>query len=148
MIKILPFFFILAFCLTACSDEECITGGIEIRDIEDFGCGNTAFSMEVNTSNEFELIRNQDEFEMLVASNCSPDINWQEFDLIAGQRSFDRGVDSVVKSLVRDCLNNQVILRITFNLNDTTEAVTISFNTLIPKLSNDQLIFVEFIINE
>ena len=148
MNKILPFFFVLVCCLVACTDEECMTGGIDIKDIESFGCGSSAFDMQVNTSNEFELIRNQDEFEMLVAANCSPDINWQEYDLIAGQRSFNRGVDSVVKSLVRDCLNNQVILRITFTLNDATEAVTIPFNTLIPKLSNDQLIFVEFIVNE
>lgn len=136
----------LTLLLASCSDDEtCTTGEVMTMNLEDLGCVNTPYQMTVSSSNEFELIRSQEHFDNFITGSCKPVIDWQQYDLIAGMRSLSHGIASIDKSLVMDCLNNRLVLRITFNLNATTEAPRLSFHALIPKLSGNETIFVELI---
>ena len=62
---------------TGCSDDaNCTSGQVDISDLEDFGCTNSAFTVTVMTLNEFELIRNQDDFDLHIDAKCDPTIDW------------------------------------------------------------------------
>ena len=135
----------LAFFVACSDDEPCITGEVQFKNLEDLGCVNTPFQMTVTTDQEFELIRSQEDFDARIGGTCRPDIDWQGYDLIAGMKGLTNGIASIEKSLVKDCLNNRLVLRITFNLNATTIAPMVSFHALIPKIGNNEIIFVELI---
>lgn len=145
---ILKLILIITIFMGSCAEDDCQSGSIDIKELDEFGCLNAQLTMMVDSPNEFDLIRSQDEYNQLVSGTCEPQINWQEYDLIAGRISFDKTVDSVSKRLTKDCFNNQLTLRIEFNLSDMEIPTAINFHALIPKLSNEETIFVEFIINE
>ncbi len=145
-IIILLFAMLSAF---GCSDnDECSSGSLDILDLEDFGCSNPPFNITVATLNEFELIRNQEDYDFHVTGRCAPQINWQEYDLIAGTALLPKGLDSIDKSLIMDCSNNTLKLTFRIKLNLTQVAPSITFNAIIPKLKNEQDFFVEVLMIE
>ncbi len=137
----------VAFLVLSCGeDNACMTGEVSIKNLEDLGCFNTPFQMTVSTDKEFELIRSQEDFDLRIGGSCSPEVDWTSYDLVAGMKGLTNGLASINKSLVMDCHNNRLVLRITFNLNATTIAPIVSFHALIPKLRADESIFVELIV--
>lgn len=132
---------------TGCSDDaNCTSGQVDISDLEDFGCTNSAFTVTVMTLNEFELIRNQDDFDLHIDAKCDPTIDWVEHDLIAGMIQLPNGLVSIEKDLVRNCDTNELTLLVNVKTNITQVAPMVSFNTIMPKLKDEETLLVDFII--
>lgn len=133
---------------TGCSDNaDCSSGEIAVMDLEDFGCTNPAFTVTVMTLNEFELIRNQEDFDLHIAAKCQPNIDWVEHDLIAGMIELPNGFTSIEKTLIRNCSANELTLQINVKTNLTQVAPVVSFNAIIPKLRDEEALFVDFVIS-
>lgn len=142
MKKVYSFALCLISCVviicSGCSDDSCVSGPIQISDLEDFGCTNTALTLSVATLNDFELIRNQEDYDFHIDAKCTPMIDWDAYDLIAGMARLSNGLSSINKDLRMDCSNNKLILSIEIKTNLTTIAPEVSYNALIPKLADDQ----------
>ncbi len=139
---------IMIITSTGCSDDgDCSSGEVEVMDLADFGCSNPAFTVTVMTLNEFELIRDQEDFDLHVVAKCVPEIDWVEHDLIAGMIELPNGFTSIDKALIRNCGANELTLQINVKTNLTQVAPVVSFNAIIPKLRDEEALFVDFMIS-
>ena len=139
---------VLVFCASCADDDQsCEFGETEVKCLEDFGCTNTAYLLSIHSSNEFELIRNQEEYDAMIDGSCNAQIDWNNYDLIVGMVGLTQGLEKIEKSLFNDCVLNQFRVTFTISLNQTTAAPQISYNAIIPKLGIDENVFVEVIIN-
>ena len=130
---------------SGCSDDgSCTSGTIDSMDLQEFGCTNPAFTVTVMTLNEFELIRSQEDFDLHIVAKCQPDINWVENDMIAGMIELSNGLSSIDKDLIRNCSSNELTLQVNVKTNLTQVAPTVSFNAIIPKLKDEEALFVKF----
>lgn len=128
-----------------CSDDGgCTSGTLNIMDLQEFGCVNPSFTVTVMTLNEFELIRNQEDFDLHIAAKCQPNINWAENDLIAGMLELPNGLASIEKDLIKNCSANELTLQVNVKTNLTQVAPSVSFNAIIPKLKDEEALFVKF----
>lgn len=133
----------LLVSLFSCTgDEQCKTGLVDIKDLEDLGCLNTTNTLIVNTVNEFAFIRNQEDYEIHIEGSCNPEIDWLSYDLIAGMVRLNRGLATLDKRLTMNCASNRLTLTIDISLNITQVAPEISYNAIIPKLKDNQDFFV------
>lgn len=132
-------------CVSSCtSDDSCNSGEVSIQDLQDFGCNNTAFSMTVATLNDFELIRTQEDYDRHISAKCTPLIDWTGSDMIAGMIQLNQGLSSIDKVLVMNCAQNTLTLSITIMTSATLDAPNVSFNAIIPKIKDEQNLFVDF----
>ena len=133
-----------AILISSCSGNDgCQDGQIEVMSLEDLGCTNTAFNVKVATLQEFELIRNQEDYDAFISADCNPQIDWLNYDMIAGMVGLNQGLRSIKNLLVTNCRTNRLILTVEIHLNLTQVAPQISFNAIIPKLKDEQDFFVE-----
>ena len=70
----------------ACTEENCNTARETVLCLEDLGCFNAPYNVSVETLKEFELIRNQEDFDRMVFSNCEFQIDWSLYDLVIGTK--------------------------------------------------------------
>lgn len=136
--------FICIMTVSCSEDPECQEGTIEVSGLEERGCTNSPYNITVATLNEFELIRNQEDYDLFIDAKCNPDIDWFKYDLIAGMIGLNKSLAGIDKQLVMNCRTNRLILTFTFRVHQTQAAPIISFDALIPKLKDEQDFFVEF----
>lgn len=128
----------------SCGDNtDCESGPLDIISMSELGCTNSVNLMKVNTVQEFELIRDQDSYDALVAGPCNPGINWETNDMIAGNLRLNNGLLKLEERANFNCSANTLYITILVHLNETTIAQEVFFGFLIPKLDNDQAPFVE-----
>lgn len=139
---------LVAFMFFSCSnDDQCSPITIDITSLEDeYGCVNTPYQMDIDLSEEFLIIRSQDVFDNLVTGTCTPQIDFDAFDLLIGKKGLPNGFDSIdYDGLVKNCDNGQLYLTITFVLNATTEAPNATYHALVPKLQANETINVTIV---
>lgn len=123
--------------MSSCTDEErCISGFIDLEDLESLGCDNSANLTTINSLKEFELITSQEQFDQLVETPCNVTIDWEKYDLLIGMIGLPNGYVGMTKQLVQDCSRDQYDILIAIELNETTVAPIISWNVLLPKASD------------
>ncbi len=148
--KIFLLLILLATSFSSCDDEDsndatCDDIILEAKSLEsEYGCVNTLYSMNIESSQTFVLITTQDQFDTLVTGTCMPTIDFNTFDLVIGSRGFSNSVKSVTYQLTRDCVTQNQNLAITFNLVATANAPFITYHALIPKLKNEEIVSVTF----
>jgi len=133
-------------CVYSCAENDFCSGErIGVDTLDDFGCQNNSTANSVIlTSAEFILVRNQEDFESMVMTLCSSTIDWSEYDLIAGNLQVEETVTDIRPFVSIDCSTNTVKVEfeiLTSNVQDPSE---ITFSAFIPKLENDQELFVNF----
>ncbi|MBC8754354.1 hypothetical protein H2O64_06705 [Kordia sp. YSTF-M3] len=147
---------ILAFGMFSCNNDDdavdpCPTETIliETTSLEtEYGCINTENSMEIDLpSGDFIIISDQQVFNMLVTEVCMPMIDFTTYDLVIGRQGLTSGNSSIRYDLIEICETGNQTLTVTFNLNATTVAPTLTFHALVPKLAAAQVLTVEIIIN-
>lgn len=139
------FLSILLFLIFACSeDDNCSNNELNLTSLEnEYGCTNTKNS-NVDISEDYQIIRNQIDFETLNLENCNPEIDFSKYDLIIGKYQLTRGNNSINYELVENCQNNNLILKVTFDQNEATVAPNVTYHALVPKLKNEQSVSIEF----
>lgn len=137
--------FIIFMCLVvSCTkDDDCVSGSVDLLCLDDIGCTNTLYTLQVKSTNEFELIRSQEDYDRIISSACKATINWVTHDLIAGMINTPSKAIKVNKSLVKDCQKSLLRLNITVFVDDSNVPGRISFHALIPKLKLDEDLIVE-----
>ena len=130
------------------SDDGCTNEAMNVMDLMDFGCQNPVANVTVNSLNEFELIRSQEDYVAIVTDRCSPSVDWQQYDLVAGTVVLLRGLESIEKALRMNCELNRLELTFTIRLSITQEAPQITLNAVIPKLQDNVDIYVDRVVIE
>ena len=142
---------ILALVLvTSCKsdDDSCTDTIINTTSLEDeYGCTNTKNQVEIDLSENHTIIRNQLDYTDLVTGDCQPTIDFLLYDLVIGKKGLSTGNISIVYELTEDCETGNKNLTVTFNQDETTVAPNLTYHSLIPKLSDEQELDVEIIIN-
>ncbi len=134
---------ILLIALVGCSTEEdCNRNSQEVLCLDDFGCPNAAFLVSVESPQEFLLIRNQEDFDLMVFASCDVQVDWDEYDLVIGTVGLTSGLAGIQKSISQNCDTNQNLLDIVINTNLTASAPLVTWQAVIPKLADDESLFV------
>lgn len=126
----------------SCSEEDCDGQTYEALCLDDMGCANTLYQLQLMSTNDFELIQNQEEYLSMIEGNCQPEIDWKIYDLVVGTESLTNGIAGISKTYRMDCTTNQLNLTVNIQLNLTTLAPTITWSSLIPKLKDNESLFV------
>lgn len=128
--------------LSACSSDDCESTRARTTGLEALSCGDRAYDLSINTESDFELIRSQDDYARLVTGICNPTIDWTQYDLIIGNAPITHELVRIDSYVYRDCTNNVINLDVTIVLNTVEVDKTISWSALIPKLSDQESIYV------
>ena len=104
---------------------------------------NAAFLVSIESQQEFQLIRNQEDFDIMVFTSCDVQIDWEVYDLVIGAIGLSSGLMNIEKSIRTNCLLNQNLLDIVINTNITASADRITWQAVIPKLADDESLFVD-----
>jgi len=135
---------VMAIGLISCgSDSSCTEEEVPITDLSDLGCMNAPFTVSVQTLNEYEIIRNQEDYDLHIDAKCNPEIDWVRHDLIAGMVGLSRGLATIDKQLIMNCNTNRLVLTVDISTNITAVAPLISYNAIIPKLEGNQVFNLE-----
>lgn len=142
---------LLLFLTVACSnddDSSCENTTVELTSLEmEYGCVNTPYTLDINLQNTFSIIGSQGAFDALTEGDCSPQIDFETYDLIIGKQGLTNGFESIVYTATQDCNTNAVNLNVNITLDATTIAPNITYHRLVPKLTNPQATTVDVIIN-
>ena len=132
--------------ITGCTDNnQCEAGNQAVKSLQDFGCSNVAYNVDVFSANEYALIRSEEEYNQNVEASCQPNVDWNNYDLIIGKQQLSNGLERIERNLVVNCSTNQLTLQFTFYLSITQIAPEITFDAMIPKMMDNQDLYVELI---
>ncbi|MAN58204.1 MAG: hypothetical protein CMC08_00010 [Flavobacteriaceae bacterium] len=144
----------VTWSLFACSNDDdsdgpaCTNTPIAFTDLEkQYGCTNTKREMDINLNDTFVIISSQEAFNALVTGTCTPQIDFGTYDLIIGKQFLSSGNDSIEYELVDVCDSDDILLTVTFNQNNTSEAPNLTYHLLAPKLESPENLEVEILIN-
>ncbi len=137
---------LFAALLSCGSEDDCNGNRQDVLCLDDFGCPNAAFLVSIESQQEFQLIRNQEDFNIMVFTSCDVQIDWEAYDLVIGALGLSSGLRDIEKSIRKNCLLNQNLLDIVVNTNLTASADRITWQAVIPKLADDESLFVDITI--
>jgi len=126
-------------------EDECSSGALEIITLQDLGCDIPPHQISINSSNEFELIRDQEQYENLLTTSCRPTIDWDKYDMIAGSIFLQYGLNALEQGAYFNCFENKLAITITAHLNESTVALPVGFAFLIPKLDDTETPYVSIV---
>lgn len=141
---------IITLCIGCSSSDDpgCVSLPVDFTSLEtEYGCENTKNLLEIDTTEVFTILSSQQEFEAITSGPCMPQIDFTTYDLIIGKRDLSSGNNSISYEATQDCSTNILQLTVTFNQNATTEAPTLTFHILVPKLLNPDTTIVDIVIN-
>ena len=118
----------------SCGCEEMV---LEVESFESlYGCSNTKHKLKIDIHNDYLLIRTQTDFDNLVAGDCHPNIDFDNYDLVIGQQSSGNENDTIIYNLMQTCPGNDVLLTIGVYQGWATRPDNVTYHALIPKLRN------------
>ncbi len=83
----------------------------------------------------------------MIIGSCHPQIDFEIFDLILGKQSLPNGIEVIRHAAIENCETNSVTLTITYTLDDTAQMPFVTYQILVPKLTNPEGTRVEVQIN-
>ncbi|MGD1945536.1 MAG: hypothetical protein ACFB0A_04515 [Croceivirga sp.] len=139
-------FFTVSFSSCENYTSGCNPTKIAITSLEEeYNCENTKNLLEINLEETFTIITTQQEFENMVSGDCSPQIDFDSFNLLIGKKSFSQGNDSIVYEFVRKCTTDNLQLTVTFLQNSTTLSPNLTYHVLVPKLEQGETVEVTIV---
>ena len=139
----------LAFFITSCCKdvEDCLNAPLDTYSLEDlYECVNTKNQMHIDLSESFTIIDTQNEFSDLVTGSCTPEIDFEKYDLIIGKKGLTTGNVSIEYDFKTDCENERLLLTVTFYQNITTVAPNLTYHVLVDKLNEDDTVEVDIVV--
>lgn len=125
-----------------CKSTELKTASLESV----YGCENTTQALDIDLGDTFTVIRSQEDFERLVSGSCSPDIDFDRYDLIIGKQKLNSGVADVEYDYVRTCEGN-LVLEVEIERNLATVISNITYHALVDKVRMDESVKVKVSVN-
>lgn len=146
MLVCVPFLF-----STQCDEDDsyCPDETLETESLETlYDCENTKYQMDIELSDDYIVLEDQETFNNLVTGSCMPEIEFTTYNLLIGKQGLTSGNTSIQYALSRNiCTSNQWELTVQFNQNATAEAPNLTYHALIPNTINSDDIGVNIIIN-
>jgi len=91
------------------------------------------------------VISSQEVFDVLVSGSCTPNIDFNVYDLIIGKQGLRNGNISISYELIEDCETNVLTLTVTFLQNVTFETPSLTYHVLTAKLADVEALEVKII---
>lgn len=137
---------------TQCDEDDdynCTVETLETSSLETlYDCTETKYQMDIDLSDDYIVIQDQETFNNLVTGSCMPEIDFTTYNLLIGKQGLASGNTLITYSLSRNiCVSEQWELIVQFDQNETTEAPNLTYHALIPNTLNSEDIFVRIIIN-
>lgn len=143
-IKHIFFLCALVFAFSCNSDDDCgspVWSTPTNLEVE-YGCVNTKYQMEINLTDNYTIIRSQQEFDSLITGTCTPTIDFSTYDLIIGKKALTSGNTNIEYNYMKHPCSNAKYLDVIFIQNATTEAPNLTYHALVPKLDTNETINV------
>ncbi|SHI82159.1 hypothetical protein SAMN05444280_106116 [Tangfeifania diversioriginum] len=136
-----------ALLMSGCEKEEDeeLTE-IELLKFSDFGCENYTWNFKPGYSNNYYIINSQQKLSVYINSDCMPQIDFNEYVVIIGSKSFTTGVSLFEEKVEEN--NKKIVYTITFLTDLTTVASGAKYHTVIKKPSNKKEIKVVEIVKD
>jgi hypothetical protein len=134
--------FLLVFLtfLTSCNKKENCQD--ILLTVEHLDCENLKYSMDIDLNNNYTYIRSKEEYDAMVTGTCHPEIDFSNWDLIIGKQASGNENDTIYYNYRRTCIENRLTLNIEIVQSDLTRPDNITYHALIPKLGDEETIFV------
>ena len=110
--------------------------------VEHFECENSKHTLIVDLSNEYTIIRSNEQYDNLVSGPCHPEINFSNFDLVIGKQSSGNWNDTINYDLRRTCPENELTLTIEIIQMAITIPDNVVYHAMIPKLGDEETLVV------
>jgi hypothetical protein len=128
-------------------DEEIgIFSEKEFLKFSDFGCENSVWNFKAGYSNNYYTINSQQELSNYININCIPQINFNEYFVIIGSKSFTTGVSLFDEKVEEN--NKEIVYTITFLTDDTFVASGAKYHAVIKRPSEKKEIRVVEIVKD
>ncbi len=139
---------ILLLVFNSCNNkDDCKTIQLNAQSLETlYGCSNTRYGLQIDLTENYTIIRSQEDFENKVSGSCIPKIDFALYDLVIGRKGLSSDNTSINYILTADC-KNVLKLRVIFNQSDALNAPTVTYHALVHKLGDEETIKVEFAYN-
>lgn len=129
-------------------DDGCTDTVVNTTSLEaEYGCTNTQYQMDIDLSETHTIIKNQQDFDVLVTGSCQPTIDFATYDLVIGKKQFTSGDVLIAYKLIESCETGNETLTVSFTTGVLTVAPNITYHALIPKLKDGQELNVEIVVN-
>lgn len=139
---------LLPFCAallgTGCEKEEDeeLTE-IELLKFSDFGCENYTWNFKPGYSNNYYIINSQQELINYINSDCMPQIDFNEYVVIIGSKSFTTGVSLFDEKVEEN--NKKIVYTITFLTDLTMVASGAKYHAVIKTSDKKEIKVVEIV---
>jgi hypothetical protein len=128
------------------STNTCDPGLVPYKSLySEYGCSLFVDDTNINYAT-FVIIKNQTDFDNTIIRNCSPNIDFDIYDLVIGRKQFASGIDSIDYAIFKNCENNRIDINATVTRLDSDDAPEIVYSCLLPKLQLNEAVNVNFII--
>ena len=137
------FLILLSSLLFACNTDNtttCTTRILLTDNLETvYNCTNTVNLLDVLDLNEdYIIIRNNESFLEKVTGACVAEIDFSKYDMLIGKKQLTNGLNSIKYNMTIDCNQKDPVVDVTFYLNETTEAPTVTYHVFVPKLGTSR----------
>jgi hypothetical protein len=144
------FLFLLPLCVilfgTGCEEDEGEFLEIEFLKFNDFGCENFTWNFKTGYYNNYYVINSQIELNRYINSECIPQIDFKEYVVLIGSKSFTSGVYLIHEKVEEN--NKVIVYTITFLTDDTTVPSGAKYHAVIKKPTGKKVIKVVEIVKD
>lgn len=116
----------------------------EFFKFSDFGCGNLIWNFKVGYSNNYYVINSQQELSSYMNSDCIPQIDFNIYFVVIGDKRFSTGVSLFEEKVEEN--NKEIVYTVTFLTHLTTVAQSVKYHAVIKKTYDKKEIkVIEFV---
>src|SRR5688572_33172744 len=95
------FFFFIASCKKTIT-ETCNSGSFPYRSLaSEYGCTDNIYETNIHRDTFF-IIKNQADYNSTITSSCTPNIDFDTYDLVIGRQQLASGCHEILYDLSKD----------------------------------------------
>ena len=133
--------FTLLLVSTSCSQKnECQE---EQLTVHHFNCDYAKYSLHIDITNKYTIIRSKETYDSIVTGDCHPTIDFSIYDLVIGKQSSGNENDTIKYDLRRTCPGNDLILNVDIIQSLMTRPDNVIYHALIPKQDDKEAIRIK-----
>ena len=134
---------VLLICLSSCKKNDCKEELRTVKHFEsEYGCVNTKYDLKINLTNNVTVIRSEDDYDTRVTGTCHPEIDFNLYDLVIGKQATAYRIDTILYDYRIACPEDQLSLSVEIIQSDANVADEVVFHAMIPKLGDDELLYI------
>ncbi|MGQ1786522.1 hypothetical protein [Saccharicrinis sp. GN24d3] len=144
--KILSFLLLPVLMGAGCQKEyleEDVLIPAEFYKFADFGCEHHIWHLKMGHTNNYYIINSQEELEKYITTDCLPQIDFSEYIIILGSKSFAAGASLLHEKV--EANNEELVYTVTFLTDNSAVAAGAKYHIVVPMPYNKDIKVVEVI---